>query len=281
MVKLRRHLNTAGLLLLGFIILIWTLFPLYHMLVMAITPKADLFSGKLWPESPTLENFVTIFQQDHFFLRSFWTQSYNSVFVAFVTTLLVLFAATTASYAIGRLKPRWGNWVSNAALATYIIPASFLAIPFFKIMANYLLLDTHLALILAMTAFASPYAIWVLRQYASTIPVELDDAAKVDGASVLQIFFLIYLPLMTPALVAVGTYALLLAWNEYLYAFLLLSSETKVTLPIAMGFFLSTDDAPWNLLMALGLIYAIPPTLLYYFVRRFMVTGLTAGGVKG
>lgn len=102
-----------------------------------------------------------------------------------------------------------------------------------------------------------------------------------DGAGTWQLFSRIYLPLMAPAMVAVGTYAMLLAWNEYLYAFLLLSTETRVTLPIAMGFFLATDDAPWNLLMATAVVYAVPPAVLYYAVRRYMVTGLTAGGVKG
>lgn len=278
----RRHsLNMVGLALVGVVVFFWTVVPLYHMLVMALTPPDETFAGHIWPEQPTLQNFRTVFTQNHFFLHLFWQQLYNSLFVAILTTLIVLAIGTLASYSIARLKPRWGTWISNAALLTYVIPASFLAIPFYRIMTNYGLLNNRWALIFAMVTFATPYAIWVLRGYAASIPGELDEAAKVDGATVTQIFRRIYLPLMTPALVAVGTYALLLAWNEYLYAFLLLSSENKVTLPIAMGFFLATDDAPWNLLMALALIYAIPPAILYYAVRRFMVTGLTSGGVKG
>lgn len=279
--KMQRILNMVGLGLIGLVILVWTMLPLYHMLVMALTPTQEAFAGHIWPEQPTLQNFITVFTQNHFFLRLFWTQLYNSLFVAILTVLIVLAIGTLASFAIARLKPRWGSLVSNAALLTYVIPASFLAIPFYQIMTNYGLINNRWALIFAMITFASPYAIWVLRGYADSIPYELDEAAKVDGASVLQIFRIIYLPLMTPALVAVGTYALLLAWNEYLYAFLLLSSESRVTLPIAMGFFLATDDAPWNLLMAMALVYAIPPALLYYAVRRYMVTGLTTGGVKG
>ena len=131
-----------------------------------------------------------------------------------------------------------------------------------------------------MVTFASPYAIWMLRQYADKLPYELDEAARIDGASPIQIFWLIYLPLMMPSMVAIGTYALLLAWNEYLYAFLLLSSDTEITLSVALGHFLSTDDAPWNLLMATGIIYALPPAAIYYAFRRYMVAGLTAGAVK-
>ena len=147
-------------------------------------------------------------------------------------------------------------------------------------MGDYGLLNSRWALIFAMATFATPYAIWVLRQYAESIPFELDEAAKVDGASPWQIFGMIYLPLLRPALIAIGTYALLLAWNEYLYAFLLLSSEKQHTLPVAMGYFLVTDDSPWPILMATAIIYALPPAALYYAVRKYMVSGLVSGATK-
>jgi multiple sugar transport system permease protein len=105
-------------------------------------------------------------------------------------------------------------------------------------------------------------------------------SARVDGATVPQIFWHIYIPLITPSLVAIGTYALLLAWNEYLYAFLFLSREAKLTVPVMLGHFTTSDDAPWTLMMASAVIYSLPPIALYYSVRRFMVTGLTAGSVK-
>jgi multiple sugar transport system permease protein len=131
-----------------------------------------------------------------------------------------------------------------------------------------------------MVAIATPYSIWVLKQSSDQLPVELDEAAIVDGASPMQLFWLVYIPLMAPALVAIGTYALLLAWNEYLYAFLLLSKDTNVTLPVGLGNFLAADDSPWELLMTTGLIYALPPAAIYYVFRRYMVSGLTAGAVK-
>ena len=129
--------------------------------------------------------------------------------------------------------------------------------------------------------FATPYAIFIFQQYSASIPFELDEAARIDGASPPQIFFRIYLPLMAPALVAIGTYALLLSWNEYLYAFLLLSGGKVITVPVTLGKFLVGDEAPWNYLMAAAIIYAIPPLLIYYGVRRKMHGGLTMGGVKG
>ena len=150
----------------------------------------------------------------------------------------------------------------------------------YKAMGTYGLLNNQWALILAMITLASPYAIWVLKQASDKLPVELDEAARIDGASPLQLFRLVYVPLMTPSLVAVGTYALLLAWNEYLYAFLLLSRDTDITLAVALGQFLSADDSPWELLMTTGFIYALPPAAIYYAFKRYMVSGLTAGAVK-
>jgi multiple sugar transport system permease protein len=147
-------------------------------------------------------------------------------------------------------------------------------------MGLYGLLNNQWALILAMVTIASPYAIWVLKQASDKLPHELDEAAVMDGATPLQIFRLVYLPLMAPSLVAVGTYALLLAWNEYLYAFLLLSRDTDVTLSVGLGNFLAADDSPWELLMTTGLIYALPPAAIYYVFKRYMVSGLTAGAVK-
>jgi multiple sugar transport system permease protein len=276
----RRLLSEGAFLLVGVVILIWTLLPIYHMVMLSLTPLSDSFAGRFWPANPTLENFRIVFAEDHFFLQDFWRQLWNSIFVALATMVMVLVVASLASFAIGRLKLRYGHVISNTALLTYLIPAAFVAIPFYVVMSDYGLINTLWALIFAMSTFAIPYAIWVLRQYGDSVPFELDEAAKVDGASPLQIFYLVYIPLLRPALIAIGTYALLLAWNEYLYAFLLLSTEKQHTIPVAMGYFLVTDDAPWTLLMATAIIYSLPPAALYYAVRKYMVSGLTAGATK-
>jgi len=221
-----------------------------------------------------------VLQQKHHYLNHFWRQLSNSLVIAVATGAITLFIATCAAFAISRLKVRGGRIVMNLALFTYFIPAAFLAVPMYRTMGLYGLLNSQWALILAMVTLASPYAIWVLKQGSDTLPEELDEAAYVDGASALQLFRLVYLPLMVPSLVAVGTYALLLAWNEYLYAFLLLSKDTEVTLAVALGNFLAADDSPWELLMATGLIYALPPAAIYYTFKRYMVGGLTEGAVK-
>jgi multiple sugar transport system permease protein len=270
----------AKLLLIGIPVLLWTIVPVYHMLLFAISPKESAFGGHLWPDRATLNNFAVVLQEKHYYLDHFWRQMANSLVIAVATGVITLLVATFAAFAISRLKVRGGRLVMNLALFTYFIPAAFLAVPMYRTMGLYGLLNSQWALILAMVTLASPYAIWVLKQASDKLPEELDEAAYIDGASAMQLFRLVYLPLMTPSLVAVGTYALLLAWNEYLYAFLLLSKDTEVTLAVGLGNFLAADDSPWELLMATGLLYALPPAAIYYTFKRYMVGGLTEGAVK-
>jgi multiple sugar transport system permease protein len=279
-VKLKLVLDEARLLLIGIPVFLWTLVPVYHMFLFAISERDSATSGRLWPKEPTLQNFSIVFQQQHFYLNHFWVQLGNSLLIALAVGALTLFVSTAAAFAISRLKVRGGRTVMNLALFTYFIPAAFLAVPMYKTMSSYGLLNSQWALILAMVTIASPYCIWVLKQASDKLPWELDEAARIDGATPLQLFRLVYLPLMVPSLVAVGTYSLLLAWNEYLYAFLLLSRDDSVTLAVALGNFLAADDSPWELLMATGIIYALPPAAIYYAFKRYMVSGLTAGAVK-
>jgi multiple sugar transport system permease protein len=268
------------LLLIGIPVFLWTIIPIYHLFLFAISSKDSATSGRIWPKDPTLQNFSIVLNQQHFYLNHFWLQLGNSLLIALTVGALTLFISTCAAFAISRLKVPGGRTVMNLALFTYFIPAAFLAVPMYKAMGVYGLLNNQWALILAMVTIASPYCIWVLKQASDKLPYELDEAARMDGATPMQLFRLVYLPLMVPSLVAVGTYALLLAWNEYLYAFLLLSNDRSITLAVALGNFLSADDSPWELLMATGLIYALPPAAIYYAFKRYMVSGITAGAVK-
>ena len=276
----RKALQEARLILIGIPVALWTLVPIYHMFLFALSSKDDAFSGRLWPAHPTLNNFRIVFEEKHYFLNHFWRQLGNSLVIAIAVGVITLAIAAAAAFAISRLKARGGRLLMNCALFTYFIPAAFLAVPMYKAMGVYGILNTQWALILAMITLASPYAIWVLKQASDKLPFELDEAARIDGASPLQLFRLVYVPLMVPSLVAIGTYALLLAWNEYLYAFLLLSHENTIPLAVGLGHFLSSDDSPWEILMATGLVYALPPAAIYYVFRRYMVSGLTAGAVK-
>jgi multiple sugar transport system permease protein len=279
--RLRRKLKEAAALLLGTVVLVWTLLPIYNILAVSLEPEGDVFTNDIWPAKPSLESFWIVATQGYWYLEYFWHQFGNSLYIGVITVLLTLAIGSLASFSIGRMRLRHGWILSNAALLTYVIPSSFLAIPFYRIMQIYGLSNNLWSVIAAEVTFATPYAIFIFQQYGASIPLELDEAARIDGASPIQVYFRIYLPLMAPALVAVGTYALLLAWNEYLYQFLLLSSKRSMTVPVALAQFLNSDEAPWNYMMATAIVYALPPLAIYYAFRRRMQAGLTMGGVKG
>jgi multiple sugar transport system permease protein len=279
--RLRRGLGEAVALALGALILFWTLMPIYNIINVALESRGDVFTTTIWPANPSVESFWIVFTQGYWYLEYFWHQFGNSLYIGVATVVITLMIGSLASFSIGRMRLKQGWLVSNAALLTYVIPASFLAIPFYRIMHIYGLSNNLWSVIAAEVTFATPYAIFIFQQYGVTIPIELDEAARIDGASPLQIYLRIYLPLMAPALVAVGTYALLLAWNEYLYQFLLLSNKRSMTVPVALAQFLNSDVAPWNYMMATAIIYALPPLAIYYAFRNRMSSGLTMGGVKG
>ncbi len=277
----RRRWKEAAAVCFAVLLLIWTLVPIYNIVMVALESKGDVFTNTIFPDEPTLDSFWIVVTQGYWYLEYFWEQFGNSLYIGVATVFFTLAIGSLASFAIGRMRIRFGWVLSNTALLTYVIPASFIAIPFYRIMQIYGLSNNLWAVIAAEVTFATPYAMFIFQQYAVSIPIELDEAARIDGASPWQVYYKIYLPLMAPALVAVGTYALLLAWNEYLYQFLLLSSKESMTVPVALAQFLNSDEAPWNYMMATAIVYAIPPVAIYYAFRHRMAAGLTMGGVKG
>ena len=279
----RRVLVEVASVALAVVLLIWSLMPVYNMLLIALDPdEGDIeFEGILWPPDPSLHSFRVVLTQSYWLVEDFWRQFGNSAFIGLTTMVLTVLIGSPAAFALGRLRPGRSWLLVNAPLLTYAVPASFLVIPFMRLMATYGLANSLWAIVAANVTFAAPYAILILRQYATLIPLELDEAARVDGASPVQVYRRIYLPLMAPALAAVGTFALLLAWNEYLYQYVLLSSTRNMTVAVAIAQFFNSDEAPWNYMMATAIIYSLPPIVIFYALRRYMVAGLTRGALKG
>jgi multiple sugar transport system permease protein len=277
----RRVVGKVAAVIFGIGLLIWTLLPVYNMLLIALDADADEFTGSILPPDPNLDSFRSVWTEDFWLMDHFWHQFGNSIYLGVATMVLTVLIGSLASFALSRMRLRKGWIVTDFALLTYVLPSAFLAIPFVHIMHQYGLSDSLWAVIAAQVTFATPYAILILNQYGRLIPMELDEAAKVDGASPLQVYLRLYMPLMAPALVAVGVYALLLAWNEYLYQYLLLSSTRNMTVAVALNQFFDSDEAPWNYMMAIAMIYSLPPIAIYFGLRRFMVAGLTIGGIKG
>jgi multiple sugar transport system permease protein len=277
----RRRWTKAAAAALGVGLLIWTLLPVYNMVLIALDSDADEFTGSIWPPDPDFSSFQSVWTEDYWLLEHFWQRFGNSIYLGVATMALTVLIGSLTSYSLGRMRLRYGWMVTDFALLTYVLPTTFLVIPFVHVMHQYGMMDSLWAVIAAMVTFATPYAILIFHQYGKLIPMELDESAKIDGASPWQIYLRIYLPLMAPALVAVGVYALLLAWNEYLYQFLLLSSTRNTTVAVMIDQFFDSDEAPWNYMMAIAIIYSLPPIAIYFALRRFMVAGLTFGGVKG
>ena len=279
---LRRLLVEAASVVLGAVIVIWSLIPVYNMFLVALDPVGhNEFAGEIWPPHPTIASFVALWTEEADDVEHIWGQFGNSIYIGLLVMALTVLVSSLASFAIGRMRLGKDWTLSNTALLTYVIPSSTLIIPFLRVMHIYGLLDNPWAVIAAEVTFATPYAILVLLQYGKLIPIELDDAARIDGASVVQVYLRIYVPLMAPVLAAVGTYALLFAWNDYFYQYMLLMSERHMTVAVALEQFFDDDDAPWNYMMAIAIVYSLPPIAIFYGLRRYMATGLTAGGIKG
>jgi multiple sugar transport system permease protein len=278
-----RVLAAVASVTLSVVLLIWSLIPVYNMLLIALDPEeGDIeFEGVIWPSDPSLHSFYAVLTQGYWLVEDFWHQFGNSFCIGLMTMFLTVLIGSLTSFALGRMRLSQSWLLVNAPLLTYAVPASFLIIPFTRIMASYGLSNTLWAIIAADVTFATPYAILILQQYAKLIPIELDEAAQVDGASPVQVYLRLYLPLMAPALAAVGTFALLLAWNEYLYQYMLLSSTRNTTVAVAIAQFFNSDEAPWNYMMATAIMYALPPIAIFYALHRYMAPGLTMGALRG
>ena len=280
--RLRRLADGTGAAVLAAVLLLWWLLPVYNIMLIALDPEGDTeFTGDIWPTAPTLEAFRGVLFQRYWYLQDFWHQLGNSFFIGIMTLVLTVLISSLASFALGRMRLGRGGVISTAALLVYMVPAYFLVIPFYLLMHSYGLMDSLWAVIAADVTFAVPYAVLILQWYGRLIPMELDEAARIDGASPGRVYVKIYLPLMAPALAAVGTYALLTAWNEYLYQFILLSSPRNKTVAITLATFFHNEDTPWNYPVAASLLYALPPIVLFFAVRRYIAAGLTLGSVKG
>lgn len=280
--RMRQATTEAGSIVLGAAVLIWSLLPVYNMFLVALDPEEGEieFDGNIWPPEPSLEGFRAVVTQEARYLENFWQQFGNSVYIGLFTMVLTLLVGSLASFAVSRMRLSRAAMLTNTALLTYAIPASMLIVPYYGIMHTYGLSDNLWAVIAAQVTFATPFAVLILQLYSNLIPFELDDAARVDGASALQVYSQIYLPLMTPALAVVAIYALMLAWNDYLYQAVLLSVR-HMTVSVVQGQLFLDADAPWNAMMAAGIIYVLPPVALLFVLRRYVAASLAIASAKG
>jgi multiple sugar transport system permease protein len=273
----RERIGIGMRLLLLLPVLIFVLFPFYWIFITSF--KTDLqiqrFASIFFPNPWTWEQYRSLLVE-----TSFLTWFRNTVFVATVSTIISVVLAALAAYALARLKFLGSRTLTTLLLVTYLLPGTLIFIPLYQTLTQLGIINTYAALILTYPTFLLPFATWVMLGYFRSIPVELEEAALIDGANRLIAFWRITLPLAAPALLSVTLFAFTNAWNEFLFAFVFITSEHLKTLPVGLQLLVFGDVYPWGQLMAASLLMAIPVMLVYIYAQRYLVEGLTAGGVK-
>ena len=260
------------------ICLVVTLFPFYWMVNTSLKPASEIFLSPptFISSNWSLDAYTSLLTQKPL-LRFFM----NSLIVSAGTTLLSLVLAALAAYGLTRFFPGGATLFVMFLLFTKMLPETLLVIPYFQLMSDLGLLNTYFALVLAYSSFALPFSVWMLIGFFRSIPREIDEAAIVDGASYLQIFGLIILPLARPGLVAVALFTFLIAWNSYLWALVLTTDSSMFVLSVGIANMVGEYRVQWNELMAAAVIAALPVVVLYSMLERHLVNAITAGAVKG
>jgi ABC-type glycerol-3-phosphate transport system permease component len=276
--KTRAQLKAASLYLILIAVTVAVLFPLVWMLSTSFKTEPETFQlPPTWiPQAPTAQAFVTIWK-----LKNFGRYFLNTAVVSVAATGLSLLLSVPASYAFARFRFRGANLLLSLILITQMLPSVLLVVPYFTLMRVLGLLNTHLALILAYASFSLPFCIWMLRGFFAGIPKELDEAAMVDGCSRLQAVIKVIMPLAVPGLAATSLFTFLLAWNHYLFALSLATTDTMYTVSVGLGAMMGEFRIAWNELMAAALVATVPTLIVYTFLERYFVQGLTGGAVKG
>ncbi len=272
----QRWIKIVGNLLLV-IFITWTLIPFYWMLVTSLKKHKEIYGTEatLWPNEPTLESYQILFFETDYFL--FFK---NSMIVALATTFLTVLCASLAAYAIARLDFPGRKILARGMIYTYLVPQSLLFIPLFAIMVAVGLTNSLSGLTLAHMGFTIPFCTWLLMGFFMSIPIELEDAALVDGCTRLGVLIRIVLPISLPALAVVAFFSFTLSWNEYLYAIVFNSAPSVLTIPTGLSNFVVEDVFFWGPIMASTVFTVIPPLIVYFFFQRWLITGLTMGAVK-
>ncbi len=259
-------------------IVVVSVFPFYYAILTSFKSGTDLFRITYWPTSFSWNNYLAVLNTG-----SFPRNLLNSIFVASVTVLLALFLAVTAAFALSRVRFRGRSLLLMTILAVSMFPQIAVLAGLFEVIRALNIYNTPWALIFSYTIFTLPFTVWVLTTFMRDLPVEIEEAAIVDGASPWVIITRVFLPLMWPALVTTGLLAFIGAWNEFLFALTFTSSNNTRTVPVAIALLSggSQYETPWGLIMAASVIVTVPLVILVLIFQRKIVSGLTAGGVKG
>lgn len=268
--------NTVLILCLLFLFVI-AIMPFYWIFASSVKSPQEIISRAptLIPNSFTLEHYAKLLTGS-----DFPTYMFNSILVSLGTMVITVALSTSAAYGLYRIRLPGRNFIFRIILVTYAFPGILLLIPLYGMMSRLGVIDTLIGLVIINVTFAAPFAVWMMRAFFSTLPVDIEDAAALDGANRLQIVLRILLPLAAPGVASIAIFAFIMSWTEYMFASVMIISDEKRTLPVGLAGIIGQYQIDWGLLLAGAALTALPVIILFSFVGRSFVRGLTAGAMK-
>lgn len=259
------------------ILTIIAVFPLLWILLSSVKTSGELTANptSFLPKNFTLENFIHVIKD-----LGFAVNIKNSLLISLITTLIAITISAMAAYGIVRFFPKFGNVMSKLLVTTYMFPPILLAIPYSLVMAKIGLTNTRIGLVIVYLSFSVPYAVWMLVGFFKTVPIGIEEAAKIDGADKLQTFVRIVLPLVMPGIVATAIYTFINAWNEFLYSLILINSTDRMTVSVALRSLQGAEILSWGDMMAASTLVVVPSIIFFMFIQRKIAAGMTDGSVK-
>ena len=252
-------------------------FPLVWILLSSVKGKGEMTGDPtaILPKTLTLDNYRTVIEQ-----LNFGNNIINSVIVAFSTTLIAILISALGAYGVVRFFPRFGKIMTRVLITTYMFPPILLAVPYSIIMGKVGLTNSRIGLVIVYLSFSVPYAIWLLVGFFQTVPLEIEEAARVDGANKIQVFGQVVLPIVAPGLVAVAIYTFINAWNEFLYSLIMMNSSTKMTVAVALKSLEGQEVMDWGVMMAASAMVVIPSVVFFMLIQKKIAGGLASGSIK-
>ena len=259
------------------ILSIISVFPFIWILLCSVKTNIELTSypTNLLPKNFTLDNFIHVIKD-----LEFSKNIVNSVIIALFTTTIAIIISSMAAYGIVRFFPKLGKIMSKALITTYLFPPILLAIPYSLVMAKFGLVNTRIGLVIVYLSFSVPYAVWMLVGFFKTVPIEIEEAARVDGANKFQVFISIVLPLVAPGIVATAIYTFINAWNEFLYALILINSAEMMTVSVKFRSLQGAEILNWGDMMAASTLVVVPSVIFFILIQKNIAKGLTEGSIK-
>lgn len=258
------------------LLLLFSLIPILWVFMTSFRNESDIYSLSLLIHDATLENYRTVFQNEYmprYFL--------NTAIVSVATTIISMLVATLGAYGFSRYRFPGSNGVLGFILFTRVLPRVTVVIPFYITLRQLDLINTYPGLVLVYLMVVMPVTVWMLKGFFDNIPFEIEEAASIDGCSSLRILFQIVLPICLPALAAVGMYAFILSWNEFLFALIMTSDSSTRPISVGLAFYIDDRGIHWGELMAASALMSIPAMIVFSLTQNMLVKGLSAGAVKG